>query len=183
MYATTLVASRKGTINMVTTNHSAKATGDTLFGAVAFALGTLFIGFLAAWVGFTFVPAVPPYRHLPFLYPPLWIFWAVWFVIYPAWGVATWLVWRKRNGADTRGVMVTYLLTLIGNTLFLPIGNLSGGNPAVLSLMDANGVISSWITLWLYTRYSKTAGWFLLPLIVWMPITFLLKIWLWQLNR
>jgi translocator protein len=155
----------------------------TPLGAIAFAAGTLLIGCLGAWVGFNWVPPVPPYRHLPFLYPPLWFFWAVWFVIYPGWGVATWLVWRHRNVADVRGALALYAITLVGNTLFLPIGNLSGGNPAILSLMDANGVFSSWITFWLYTRYSKQAGWFLLPLMIWMPLTLLLKIWLWQLNR
>jgi tryptophan-rich sensory protein len=151
-------------------------------GATAFALGTLLIGSVAAWIGFTFVPAVPPYQYLPFLYPPLWFFWAVWFVIYPGWGVATWLVWQQRNVADVRGAMAVYVTTLIGNTLFLPIGNLSGGNPAILSLMDANGVVGSWIIFWLYTRYSKQSGWFLVPLLLWMPVTLLLKIWLWQLN-
>lgn len=151
--------------------------------ATAFALGTLLIGFLAAWVGFTFIPPVPPYRQLPFLYPPPWFFWSVWLVIYPCWGVATWLIWRKRSVADVRGALALYVITLIGNTLFLPIGNLSGGNPAILSLMDANGVFSSWVTFWLYTRYSKRAGLFLLPLLIWMPLTFLLKIWLWQLNQ
>ncbi|UBF28831.1 tryptophan-rich sensory protein [Kovacikia minuta CCNUW1] len=156
---------------------------DAPGGAIAFALGTLLLGFLAAWVGFTFVPPVPPYRQLPFLYPPLWFFWAVWLVIYPSWGVATWLVSRKHAVADVRGVLALYVITLMGNTLFLPIGNLSGGNPAVLSLMDANGVFSSWVMFWLYTRYSKRAGWFLLPLLIWMPLTFLLKLWLWQLNR
>lgn len=78
--------------------------------------------------------------------------------------------------------MAVYVTTLIGNTLFLPIGNLSGGNPAILSLMDANGVVGSWIIFWLYTRYSKQSGWFLVPLLLWMPVTLLLKIWLWQLN-
>jgi len=168
---------------MTRDNITSPNRGDSPIGAAAFALGTLLIGFLGAGIGFTLVPPLPPYPHLPFLYPPLWFFWAVWFVIYPGWGIATWLVWRRRDTADIRGVMALYILTLLGNTLFLPIGNLSGGNPAVLSLMDANGVINSWVTFWLYTRYSKTARWFLLPLVVWMPLTFLLKIWLWQLNR
>lgn len=169
----------------VTTAHQARTHSllTAPVGAITFALGTLLIGFLAASAGFTFVPLVPPYRQLPFLYPPLWFFWVVWLVIYPSWGVATWLVWRKRAVADVRGALALYVITLIGNTLFLPIGNLSGGNPAILSLMDANGVFSSWITFWLYTRYSKQARWFLLPLLIWMPLTFLLKVWLWQLNR
>jgi len=160
-----------------------ESRANNRWGAVVFALGTLTVGFVAAWIGFAFVPPVPPYRYLPFLYPPPWAFWAIWLIIYPGWGLATWLVWRERYRADVRGVMALYIMTLIGNALFLPIGNLSGGNPAVLSLMDANGVIGSWFTYWLYTRYSKMAGWFLLPMVIWLPVTFLLKIWLWQLNR
>ncbi|MEO0520977.1 MAG: TspO/MBR family protein [Cyanobacteria bacterium P01_A01_bin.116] len=156
---------------------------DAPAGVIVFALGTLLIGFAAAWIAFAVASPVPPYRQLPLLYPPLWFFWAVWLIIYPCWGVATWLVWRKRCVSDVRGALALYIITLVGNTLFLPISNLSGGNPAILSLMDANGVLSSWITYWLYTRYSKWAGRFLLPLLFWMPLTLLLKLWLWQLNR
>lgn len=153
-------------------------------GAIAFlfAAGTLLLGSLAAWISFAFIPPGPALR-LPSVYPPLWMFWAVWLVIYPCWGIATWLVWQQRHTADVRGAMALYFLTLISNMLFLPIGNLSGGNPAILSLMDANGVLSSWVITWLYARYSNVATKFMLPLLIWMPITLALKIWLYLLNR
>lgn len=155
---------------------------DGYLGALLFALGTLLSGSLAAWLSFTVIPPVPAYAHLPWLYPPPWVFWLVWIVIYPCKGLAAWLVWRERSRADVRGAMAVFTMILIGNMLFLPIANLSGGNPLILTLMDFNGVVSSWIIFWLYRLYSKAAGWFLLPLVIWMPVTFLLKCWLWYLN-
>jgi translocator protein len=149
--------------------------------AFLFAGGTLALGYFAAWFSFTFIPSGPALT-LPPIYPPPWVFWAVWLVIYPCWGVATSLVWEQRHTADVKAVMALYFLTLISNTLFLPIANLSGGNPAVLSLMDANGVVSSWVIAWLYTRYTRAAGLWMLPLLIWMPITLALKIWLYLVN-
>ena len=64
----------------------------------------------------------------------------------------------------------------------MPVASLSGNNPGVMTLGDLNGIVSSWILAWLYTRYSRHSFWYLLPLLTWMPITFALKLMYWHAN-
>jgi tryptophan-rich sensory protein len=147
------------------------AAGVTAFGCSAAALG----------LGLADPAAAPPLAY-PALWPPLWVFWAVWLVIYPASGVAAWLIWRERRRADVRGALVAFALLNTSAALFLPISALVGGAPAVLTLMDLNGVVTVAALAWLFSRYSTTAAWWLAPYLVWMPITTALKVWLWTLN-
>ena len=65
---------------------------------------------------------------------------------------------------------------------FMPIASLSGDNPGVMTLGDLNGVVGSLIVAWVYTRYSRQSIWYLLPMLIWMPITFALKMFYWHAN-
>lgn len=159
--------------------------GSPRWAALVFAGGTLLAGMLAAGMSYLLVPAAVGFGEglePPPVAPPDWAFWAVWVVIYPGLGVATWLVWRRRREADVRGPLALFALMLVGNLMFLPISNLTGGEPAVLTLMDANGFVSAYVLAWLYSRYDRATAWWLAPLLLWMPITTLLKVWLWVLN-
>ncbi|GHF54497.1 tryptophan-rich sensory protein [Deinococcus metalli] len=153
--------------------------------ALVFALGTLLSGMVSAVLSFATAgahTAAEPAGILPALWPPAWVFWAVWIVIYPAWGVATFVVWRRRRETDVRGPLVLYALNVLGALFFLPLSNLTANSPAVLTLLDANGLIGAYAMAWLYTRHEKRALWWLLPYLVWMPLTLGLKTWLWLLN-
>lgn len=153
--------------------------------ALLFAAGTLLSGMLSAAISFATAgthSAATPAGILPFLWPPSWVFWAVWMVIYPCWGVATFLVWRRRHEADVRGALILYAINVIGALFFLPLSNLTANNPGVLTLLDANGLIGTCALAWLYSRYEKATLWWLLPYLIWMPLTLGLKAWLWVLN-
>lgn len=153
--------------------------------AWVFALGTLLAGMVSAGLSFATAgehSAANPVGVLPPLWPPSWVFWLVWMVIYPAWGAATYRVWRHRGEADVRGALVLYALNVLGALFFLPLSNITANNPAVLTLLDANGLIGTYALAWLYTRYDKQALWWLLPYLIWMPLTLGLKTWLWVLN-
>jgi tryptophan-rich sensory protein len=105
-------------------------------------------------------------------YPPVWppdpVFWAVWLVIYPCSAVAAWLVWQRRHEADVRGALVAFALINVAAALFLPISGLVGGLPAVLTLMDLNGMLGVYVLAWLFSRYSTRAALWLLPYLIWM---------------
>lgn len=153
--------------------------------ALVFAGGILLAGMLDAWLSLTVLDGgaiMQPDLKYPPIYPPAWLFWAVWLVIYPCWGVATWLVWRRRYEVDLRGFWLFFAFTLLVNMAFMPINALTRGNPLVLSAMDATGLILRPLSLWLYWRYAKATFWWLLPSTVWLPITLSLKVWLWLLN-
>lgn len=149
----------------------------------AFVVGITAFGAGAAAIGFGLVGAGAADQTVyPAGWPPLWLFWTVWLVIYPASGVAAWQVWLRRHDADVRGALVAFVLMNLASALFLPISSLVGGIPAVLTLMDLNGVIAVYVIAWLFSRYARSAAWWMLPYLVWMPITTALKVWLWTLN-
>lgn len=149
--------------------------------AVGFSLVPLAIGALAAQIGLSLPPSSPPWKY-PAFWPPLWVFWSVWFLIYPTWGFATYLVWRRRAAADVRGAIALFVAAVVSGLFFMPVASLSGNNPGVMSMGDLNGVFSSWIFTWLYTRYDKRTLLFLVPLLIWMPVTLLLKLLYWHAN-
>ncbi len=78
--------------------------------------------------------------------------------------------------------MIFYASILLTNFMFLPIANVSNGNPAIMTFMDINGVLTAILLGWIFSRYSKPAFYWLLPLLVWMPITAMFKILLWLAN-
>lgn len=163
----------------------AAVVADGPWGAAAFAAGTLVAGMASAAMSFAAAgdrTAAAPAGVLPAVWPPAWVFWAVWFVIYPMWGVATWRVWRRRHAADVRGALALYALNLLGALFFLPISTLTANSPAVLALMDANGLVATYALAWLYSRYDRRALWWLVPYLAWMPLTTALKVWFWTLN-
>lgn len=151
----------------------------------AFALGISAFGVAAAAIAFGLDggnPTVTTGTAYPALWPPNWVFWAVWLVIYPASGLAAWHVWRQRASADVRGALTAFALMNVSAALFLPISALVGGTPAVLTLMDLNGLIAVYALAWLFSRYSRPAALWMLPYLIWMPVTTALKFWLWALN-
>lgn len=146
-----------------------------------FSVGTFIIGMLTAYISFTLFPLNRTY-NLPAVYPPLWVFWLVWIILYPTMGLAAGYIWLQRKIADVRGAMTFYASILLTNFMFLPIANVSNGNPAIMTFMDVNGVLTSILLGWIFSRYSKNAFYWLLPLILWMPVTTLFKILLWLAN-
>ncbi len=157
------------------------ATGEQWKVLALFAIGTLVVGMLTAFLSFTLFPLDRTYNQ-PAVYPPIWVFWMVWLILYPTMGLAAGHVWLKRKVFDVRGAMIFYASLLLGNFLFLPIANVSGGNPAIMTFMDVNGILTAGLLGWLFARYSKRAFYWLLPLIIWMPITTTFKIVLWLAN-
>lgn len=146
-----------------------------------FSIVTLIIGMLTAYVSFAVFPLNRTYT-LPAVYPPLWVFWLVWLILYPTMGLAAGHIWLKRRKVDVRGAMTFYASILLTNFMFLPVANLSNGNPAVMTCMDINGILTAVLLSWLFSRYSKQAFYCLLPLVIWMPITAVFKIMLWIAN-
>ena len=153
--------------------------------ALAFAAGMLVAGMAVAMVSMIARPEAVGSNALqlyPPLYPPDWAFWAIWLIIYPCWGVATWLVWRRRSTEDLRPFWRYFALMFGTNLAFLPISALTRGNPAVLAMMDALGFVLLPVMVWMYGRYARAALYWLLPIFVWIPITLALKVWLTLLN-
>ncbi|GLV55437.1 hypothetical protein KDH_22810 [Dictyobacter sp. S3.2.2.5] len=139
--------------------------------AVLFIFGTLAVVMTAAAIGFAYAPPTKNLQHSPGDS----FFWIAWLIIIPSWGVASWLVWLKRKVTDIRGAMVVFFWFLLSLIAFFP--QTAATNESVLGIFvgDIQGIIESWLIIWLYSRYSKAARWWLLPLVIWFPITAIIK--------
>lgn len=101
---------------------------------------------------------------------PSWVFWAVWLVIYPAQGVATALVWQGRAMARARWALLLFAVAFIQNLTFWLSNSL-----LTTALIDTLGLGLAYAAAWAYGRCSRAAAWWLLPWLVWMPLTTIYK--------
>jgi len=93
-------------------------------------------------------------------------------------GVSTFLVWRKRREADVRLPLALSAVAFLQNLSFWLSRSL-GTTVAI----DAIGLVLAYFTAWVYSRTSRAAATWLLPWLVWMPITTVLKFWMWVYAR
>ncbi|MEM8535918.1 MAG: TspO/MBR family protein [Chloroflexota bacterium] len=140
-----------------------------------FAVGMLAIGMVTALLATTFLPNdVFTAQNEPAFAPIAWLFWSVWIVIYPSMGIATYLVWRLRGVEDVTLPLLLFVVSLLQGLSFW-----LSDTVRMTTIIDATGLLLSYAVAYAYSRHSRAAVLWLLPLLIWMPITLALKIWLW----
>jgi hypothetical protein len=103
--------------------------------------------------------------------PFAWLFWAVWLVIYPAFGVAARRIWLHRHSPGG-GRAVGVAIAAFSSTLaFWLVDSL-----AEIATIDAIGLVLAYALAFTARRAAPSAVTWLVPLLVWMPITTALKI-------
>lgn len=119
----------------------------------------------------------------PAFTPPSWVFGPVWTTLYILMGVAAFLVWRR--GLGVRAVRVAlgwFAGQLVLNALWSPVffgWHRIGSALAVIVLLWAAIVV----TLYHFSRVSKTAGLLLGPYLLWVSFATMLNASIWWLNR
>ncbi|HBU06729.1 MAG TPA: TspO protein [Candidatus Magasanikbacteria bacterium] len=120
----------------------------------------------------------------PVFNPPGWIFGPVWTLLFVLMGVALYLVW------DNKGIFNKYkvdfvikifslqiILNIVWSWLFF------GAMSPLLALLE---IIVLWVAiLWnmvVFYRLNKTAGYLLLPYLLWVSFASVLNFSLWWLN-
>lgn len=68
-------------------------------------------------------------------------------------------------------------LTIFSAALLQTLSFWLSNSIRMTAAIDATGLILAYTVAWVYARYQKTAVWWLLPWLVWMPITFIVKLW------
>lgn len=121
-------------------------------GSVAFAINPD----TAVDIGLTRVP-LPP-----------WVFIVVWAVIHAGMGLAA---WRLRSTEDYAVPLALLVVGFLQTNLFW----LSDGLRSVAAA-DATGLLLAVVTTWAVARQSRAAAWWLVPWVVWMPVTLAVKI-------
>lgn len=131
-----------------------------------FALGPLILGSIPPALLFTLDPAISTRIGLGEVPIPAWVFMGVWFVAYPAMGVATWLVWRRRGVVDVSVPIAVFTAAFLQTLSFWLTNSIR-----MTAVLDALGFLSAYTVAYVYARYDQRAVWFLTPWLAWMPIT------------
>lgn len=138
------------------------------------------------------------YRKLskPSWNPPRWLFAPVWSTLYVLMGVASWLVWRKRdsssvawlkwfNRADEQEVTgalqlygVQLALNALWSILFFGLRRLDWALAEVVVLWTL--ILT---TLTRFYRIDARAGWLLVPYQAWVTFATFLNFMVWRMNR
>ena len=149
-------------------------------------ISSVVISNLAGAIGsmFTFSAIPTWYKGLikPALNPPNWLFGPVWTVLYILMGVAAGMVWSK--GLEQRGVKVAlavFLFQLVLNALWSII--FFGWHKLGLALAE---IVLLWIIILiniiLFYRINTTAGYLLVPYILWVSFAAYLNYSIWIPN-
>jgi tryptophan-rich sensory protein len=119
--------------------------------------------------------------HKPFWNPPSWLFGPVWTLLYVLMAVAAWMVWREGGWKAQWRVLSVFILQWLLNTLWTPL--FFGMHRDGLALID---ILLLWLilaaTMTLFWRVKVTAGWLLLPYLMWVTFAAFLNYSIWRMN-
>ena len=147
------------------------------------AVALLAIGMSAAGIGYgIFGPPQEAGIINPVLWPPRWIFWAIWIVLYPATGVAGALLYETRRSREGARAWRWFVISIGFDLLWVPVVQSSGNQIVTPVVMDVFSGFAGLIAFFTASRASTLAFFWLIPINAWGMITTALKIWRLLLN-
>ena len=156
----------------IQTRSAYQPNGAPHWTALLFAVTVLGIGMLPGALSFALDTTTSTRIGLGVVPIPVWVFRLVWLIAYPSMGIATWLVWRRRREVDVAVPLVVFGVALLQTLSFWLVDSIR-----MIAVIDATGVILAYTVAWVYARHVRAAVWWLLPWLIWMPITFVVKLW------
>ena len=117
----------------------------------------------------------------PSMNPPDWVFAPTWITLYVMMAVAGWRVWLRPENSLRRMAMVAFAIQLMLNLIwsFIFFGAKSPGFAAIEIVLLW---ISILITLLLFWRIDRFAGWMMCPYVLWVSFAIYLNISIVLLN-
>ena len=111
----------------------------------------------------------------PSMNPPDWVFAPTWITLYVMMAVAGWRVWLRPENSLRRMAMVAFAIQLMLNLIwsFIFFGAKSPGFAAIEIVLLW---ISILITLLLFWRIDRFAGWMMCPYVLWVSFAIYLNI-------
>ena len=101
---------------------------------------------------------------------PAWFFTALWLVIYGSMGMSVWTLFRRAHGN-----LCVPMAVLIAGYLQTHVFWLTD-SLRTTAITDATGMLLAGTAFWVVQQYSRQAVLWLLPWVIWMPITLAIKI-------
>ena len=146
-------------------------------------LGWIALTFCAPALGF-FTPPGEWYEMLekPAWNPPAWLFGPVWTVLYLLMAVAAWLVWKRGGWNANRRPLGLYLTQLALNAAWTPafFGMQNPGLALAVIVLLLTAIVAALKT---FSAVHRTAGYLLVPYLLWVNFATVLNLTLWFMNR
>jgi tryptophan-rich sensory protein len=157
--------------------------------AALFVVGCELVGVLGALTTTTGEGSWYQALAKPWFTPPGWLFGPVWTLLYALMGIAAFLVWRagtergdvRTERGDVRTALGLFVAQLALNGIWTPIffgaESIVGGAVVIVTLL-----IVLALTVRAFFRVSRTAGWLLVPYVLWVSYATALNLSIWWLN-
>lgn len=144
----------------------------------------LMVGYSASIVTRPSVETWYPTIAKPVFNPPNWIFMPVWTLLYVLMAVAAGLVWDKikEQNQEVKVALGFFLIQLTLNAIWSYI--FFGLKNPMLALIE---IVLLWLMIYetylKFSKINKTAGYLLIPYMVWVAFAGILNASIWWLNR
>ena len=118
----------------------------------------------------------------PPLSPPGWLFPVVWTILFILMGIASYIVWEQSTGTQRRNALALYFVQLFFNFFWSIIFfNMEAYLFAFVWLVILWLLIA--VTAYLFYIIEKTAGYLMLPYLLWVTFAGYLNLSIYLLNR
>lgn len=117
----------------------------------------------------------------PSFNPPNWLFGPVWILLYLLMGISLYLVWKQRDGTETKTALIFFAIQLILNSLWSII--FFGRQQPLLAFFEIL-ILLLFIALTIVKFFpiSKVSAYLLLPYLLWVSFASLLNFYIVRLN-
>ena len=144
----------------------------------------LLVGYSASVVTRPSVESWYPTLIKPFFNPPNWIFMPMWTLLYILMAVAAGLVWDKikEQNEEVKKALAFFLIQLTLNAIWSYL--FFGLKNPMLALIE---IALLWLMIYetylKFIKINKTAGYLLIPYLLWVSFAAILNASIWWLNR
>ncbi|HEX7041895.1 MAG TPA: TspO/MBR family protein [Patescibacteria group bacterium] len=146
---------------------------------------SFFISFLAGGIGqiFTFsqIPIWYAGLNKPFFTPPNWVFGPVWTLLYITLAISLGIIFSKRKSVFKKWGIIFFLIQIILNSLWSIF--FFGLHIPIIAFLDILGMLTfTVLTIYVFLKISKIAGYLLFPYLFWITFASLLNLFIIFLN-
>ncbi|MCZ7356255.1 MAG: tryptophan-rich sensory protein [Candidatus Methanoperedens sp.] len=141
----------------------------------------LFAGFIGSV--FTIPSITTWYASLqkPSFNPPNWVFAPVWTILFVLMGISLFLVWKRWPNKEVKTSLSIFSIQLVLNVLWsLLFFELHSPFYAFVDIVILWAAIA--LTIYYFSKVSRTAGLLLLPYIIWVSFAAILNFYIMRLN-
>lgn len=140
------------------------------------------IGFTSGLIGSAAMNSWFDNLQKPSWNPPAYLFAPVWTLLYALMGIAFWLIWKNATPeANKRNAYVAFALQLFLN-FWWSIIFFRFQSPFFAFIEILLLLFMIILTIFYFSKISKTAGWLLVPYVLWVSFASFLNYTLWSLN-